>query len=231
MTKAELVAEIASEGGITKSMDVSSSINIQFPVTIAGLQQAFEDSKAKAEKDHKWYKDRKWRPRTLSYLIRCVAIIAIGLGTILPLTPKDHPVWIVSVLFPGPVEAGYSFLLLAVLFLAMDKVFMQSATWKRYIMAEAKIETLIVKAEYDWQRMKSGISDDADAHEQRGKALDLFRKLVLDTRKVVEDETAGWGTELSQALQKLDSLVKEQRLAAETLHKDVKKVHDKAKKV
>ncbi|MBM3240298.1 SLATT domain-containing protein [Candidatus Poribacteria bacterium] len=205
-------------------------MEIQNTVTIAALEQAFKASLAKAEKDCNWYKERIWRSRALSYLIRGITLIAVVLGIILPLTKKDT-VDKFLVLFDGPAEAGYSFLLLAILVLAMDYVFMLSGTWARYINAMTKIETLISKAEYDWQRMKSGIASDGDAHEQREKAFNLFQKLVLDSRKVVEDETAAWGTELSQALQKLDSLVKEQRIAVETLYKEEKTARDEANKI
>lgn len=205
-------------------------MSIQDPVTVAGLDQAFKDAVGKAESDYRWYDDRKWRPRTLSYLIRGVTMIAIVLGVILPLTRKG-PVDMLLVSFDGPAEAGYSFLLLAVLVLALDHVFMLSGAWARYIDAMTKIRTLILKGECDWQRMRSGLSSDGAAYEQREKAFDLFQRLVLDSRKVVEDETAAWGTELSQALQKLDSLVKDQRIAAETLYREEQKARDEANRI
>ena len=127
-----------------------------------------------------------------------------------------------------PAEAGYACLLVAVLVLGLDHVFMISGTWIRYINAMTKIRTVILKAEFEWARMKSSMASDGAAHEQRDKAYELFQRLVLDSRKVIEDETSAWGSELGQAFQKLEGLVKEQRVGLETLHKEEKKTREEA---
>ena len=202
-------------------------MNLQSPVTIAALQAAFDSSVAKAEADFRWYADRIRRYRILSFVIRGLTLLAIILGVTLPLTSKDR---INFYWFDGPAEAGYACLIVAVLVLGVDHVFMLSGTWVRFINALTKIRTLILRAEYDWARMKSGLANDAVAHEQKDKACELFERLVLDSRKVVEDETATWGSELGQALQRLDGLVKEQRIALDTVHKEEQKAREAAEK-
>jgi hypothetical protein len=204
-------------------------MNFSNPVTIASLNTAFQEAVARAEKDFQWYASRTKRHRTMSILVRGVTIVAGILGVILPLTTKG-PVSILGLRFDGPAEAGYACLLVAVLVLGLDHVFMISGTWIRYINAMTKIRTIILKAEFDWARMKSSMASDGAAHEQRDKAYELFQRLVLDSRKVIEDETSAWGSELGQAFQKLEGLVKEQRVGLETLHKEEKKTREEAEK-
>lgn len=205
-------------------------MNLSNPVTIANLEAAFQETLNRAEKDFKWYADRTKLYRGLSVVIRGVTIITGILGVILPLTTKG-PISLLGIEFDGPAEAGYASLLIAVLVLGLDHVFMISGTWIRYINAMTKIRTIILKAEYEWAKMKSSMANDGAAHEQRDKAHELFQKLVLDSRKVVEDETSAWGSELDQAFQKLEGLVKEQRIGLDTLYKEEKKTREEAEKL
>ncbi len=205
-------------------------MNFSNPVTVASLDAAFRESLGRAEKDFRWYANRTRRYRGLSILVRGVAIVTGLLGVILPLTTKG-PISIFGLRFDGPAEAGYASLLIAVLVLGLDHVFMISGTWIRYINALTKIRTLILKTEYDWQKMKSSMGNDGAAHEQRDQAYDLFQKLVLDSRKIIEDETSSWGSELGQAFQKLEGLVKEQRMGLETLYKEEKNSREETEKL
>jgi hypothetical protein len=114
----------------------------------------------------------------LSVLVRGVNIVAGILGVILPLTSKGA-ISILGLQFDGPAEAGYAGLLIAVLVLGLDHVFMISGTWIRYINALTKIRTIILKAEYEWQRMKSSMANDGAAHEQRDKDTSYSKNLSL----------------------------------------------------
>jgi hypothetical protein len=205
-------------------------MNFSNPVTITNLETSFQESLARAEKDFQWYAGRTKRYRALSVLIRGITIVTGILGVVFPLTTKGA-ISILGLRFDGPAEAGYACLLIAVLVLGLDHVFMISGTWVRYINAMTKIRTIILKAEYEWPKMKSSMANDGAAHEQRDKAYELFQKLVLDSRKVIEEETSAWGSELGQAFQKLEGLVKEQRIGLDTLYKEEKKTREEAEKV
>jgi len=203
-------------------------MDITHPVTLTSLDHAFQDARQKAQSEYDWYENRKKFYIAGSWAIRILTAMTIALGIILPITKKSAPV--TFYFFDGPAAAGYAFLVIAVVILALDHVFMFSRSWVRYVNAISKIKTLILTTEYEWLKLRTGIADDAAAHEQREKAFDLFKTLIHDTRKVVDDETAAWGTELNQALQKLEGLVKEQRATVEQWTKEERKAQEETRK-
>lgn len=202
------------------------------PVTLASLDSAYKEAVANAESEYKWYEKRKPGYTWLSWILRGVIVIFVVLGVLLPLSQSQGAVDIVGPLtFPSTAHAGYACFVLAGLLLGLNHVFMVSGTWIRYMNAMTKIKTLTLSTEYDWIKLRTSIADDAAAHENREKAIELFKKLVVETRKVVDEETAGWGTEFNQALQKLESLVKDNRATVEALAKEEQKAREAARKL
>ncbi len=69
--------------------------------------------------------------------------------------------------------------------------------------------------------------EDTAAHEKRQEAISLFEKLVLDARRMVEEETAAWSTQLQEARTRMGTLLKEQTDAVKKLKEEDEKAREK----
>ena len=189
-------------------------MQLKYPVTIAQLDILYSESVAKVKTERDFYSRGKGEWRIGTYTARVFAFAGLFIGVAAPLTPS----WTAKL--EAGSEIGYVALALAGLILALDQVFVLSQTWIRYRNAEMRLNTLIAEAEYKWMRLRSSLTDDSGAHERREEALTLCEKLVMDARRVVEEETEKWGSQIEAAGTRLGVLLKEQSDIVEKLKKE-----------
>ncbi len=82
-------------------------------------------------------RQRRWRIG--SNVVRILTYASLAIGLILPLTAN-----------PDLVNYGYPFLVVSGLFFSLDRTFLISQTWVRYIRAEMEIRSLILDFRYSW---------------------------------------------------------------------------------
>ena len=176
-----------------------------------------------------WYGRRQPGWRLTSYLSRGAVFLGIVAGTVLPFVKLADPK-VFGVSFAGNVQLGMAFLVVAGLLYALDQAFMISLTWERYRDAQTKIESLLLECEYDWIRMKASIPDNATANEKRDEALALFDKVVMDTRRVVEEETDVWATQFAASRSFLEKLLTKRTEATQQKVDEEKKANEERRK-
>ena len=204
-------------------------MQFQHPLTLDQLEQVFRDAVAKATKLKDWYENPRHFWRFMSYLSRGAVFLGIVVGTVLPLVSLEAPK-VFGVPFESSVQLGMAFLVVAGLLYALDQVFMISLTWERYRDAQTKIESLLLECEYDWIRMKASIPDDATANEKRDEALALFDKLVMDARRVVEEETDVWATQFAASRSFLEKLLTKRTEAMQQKVDEEKEANEERRK-
>lgn len=184
-------------------------MRFEHPITIDQLVREYDAAGAKASEELNWYEERRWKWRIWSHFTRGTVFLGLIIGTVLPFTSIESPV-VFGVTFATGTQLGLAYLVVTGLLYSLDQVFMISKTWVRYRDAQTKIESLLLECEYDWIRMQASIPDDDAAREKCDEALALFDKLVMDVRRVVEEETDVWNTQFEAARGILGKLLKQQ---------------------
>lgn len=204
-------------------------MQFQHPITLDQLEKACKDAVTKATNLKDWYDWPRRLWRFMSYLSRGAIFFGIAFGTVLQLVSLVPPVLFI-VTFESNVQLGMAFLVVAGLLYALDQVFMISLTWERYRNAQTKIESLLLECEGDWTRMKASIPNDKTANEKRDEALVLFDKLVMDTRRVVEEETNVWATQFAASRSFLEKLLTKQTVATQQREDEEKNANEERRK-
>ncbi len=200
-------------------------MKIEHPITLKKLELLYEKSVKRVEKDRDFYANGKRSWRISTYFARSVAFIGLFIGVAAPFIPNlSVALW--SVKLEGGPQVGYVALALSGVILALDQIFVLSQTWIRYRNAELRLNTLLAEFEYKRIRILSSLADDSSAHEHREETIELCEKLVLDARRVVEEETAKWGDQTEAAGTRLGALLKEQSEVVEKLKKEDKKIRE-----
>lgn len=175
------------------------------PFTREQLENAFQDAKTDAFNELIWYESRRPKWRAGSYLARIVAVLGLVPGLTLPVFAGA--VNLFGAEPPFNLSLAYVCLVIGAVAFALDQTFMVSQTWSRYMLAEARIKSLVLDCEVDWQMLKLSLPDGNVPLEIGQPALERFKKLRMDTRAVVEEETLSWGNQLEKAVKALGNQI------------------------
>lgn len=147
--------------------------------------------------------------RRLSYLLKWVALLGLAGGILLPaLAPGDVAV-------PGlGVHRGVELAFIAVaaggIGLAVDRVFNISSSWARLTLAEAAVQKVRERLQFDWAKRRPAITD-ANAAAEGPALIDLLRDASQESTAIVETQKRTWTTELDAAAASLLAQLDTQR--------------------
>ncbi|MDH5324676.1 MAG: SLATT domain-containing protein [Gammaproteobacteria bacterium] len=195
-------------------LDEIDKLHIKKPVTLEQLDSIYHNTVQRALTDMHWYQKRQRRWRTGSRLIRGVVFLMLLVGAVIPL------------LQPDKAQNGYIALVIAGLSFSLDKIFLVSQTWVRYMSAEMAIKTLILEFRYDFLITRAGL-DDNRADSLSETILAGFKTFLLKVHQVVTDETNAWSMQLDTALKMLGDTMKKQTELSEQKMKTLEQMEPK----
>ncbi len=171
-----------------------------------------------ATKEYEWYQTRRIGWIIASWFVRISAFFLAALGVILTFQsgPQPYSVRFLNLEFTDPAQAAVACIVIAGMIVAANQIFLITTTWTRYINAMMKIRTAKILAELDWKNFETNLPDVVPP-EQIKEARAIFRPLYSKTREIVETETAGWTTEISQSITELKSLLQAQKTTLDSL--------------
>lgn len=196
-------------------LDAIDDLKIKKPLSINQLDSIYLNTVKRAQSDMSWYQKRQRRWRFGSRLIRVVVFIMLLIGAVIPLVQPDK------------AQNGYIALIIGGLTFTLDKIFLVSQTWVRYMSAEMTIKTLILKFRYDFLITRADL-DDESVDKQSHEILTNFRTFLLEVHNVVKQETDTWTTQLDTALKMLGDTMKKQ---TEMVEKKIKTVEKEERKL
>lgn len=166
------------------------------------LRRLYEDAEARAVEAYGWYMRDRVRRRTLSRVLRGLAVALGSAGGVVPL---------VSVVGGGrPSGWGYVLLALAGACYGFDHFLGISSAWMRDMRTAQKIQRRLQEFQFDWAARNA---QDAQAGPSNVTGVDvawylnLLRGFVLDLSEIMMDETAEWVAEFQSGLLQLQTQV------------------------
>src|SRR4051794_30760916 len=143
-----------------------------------------------------WYRTRRRAKRTGGRVLRVGALIAGGIGAVLPI--------LVEITARGGgyrIAPGWSAVALAVaaLLVAFDRYFGFSAGWMRFSAAQLQLARRRQDFEYTWQLHRLAAQTPLTDEDVRAM-LATAREFTLAVHDVVAEETTGWMTEFKSDL-------------------------------
>lgn len=198
-------------------LDAIDALKIKKPVTLEQLDAIYINTVKRAQTDMHWYQKRQRRWRLSSRLIRLVVFTMLLIGAVIPLVD------------PQNAQKGYIALVVAGLSFSLDKIFLVSQTWVRYMSAEMNIRTIILEFRYDFLITRAELIDTINEPQSR-EILSQFRRFLLSVHNVVKLETDTWTTQLDTALKMLgDTMKKQTEMVEKKFHSETEETLAKSK--
>lgn len=157
---------------------------------------------------------RRWGYIGWSVSLRVMTLLLLAVAAVAPFL-KAVPAPLDSQ-FGHKTELAMAALAMAGILLAVNQVFMISASWSRHTTAMMKIETLRLLFDMEWREFLRAF-DATPTADQVTRGGEMCRTLVLSARQVSEAETAAWSGELGRAVDSLQALIKDQKAASQEL--------------
>lgn len=195
-------------------LDAIDDLKIKKPLSLEQLNEIYLNTVQRALTDMHWYQKRQRRWRLGSRLIRAMVFVMLLIGVVIPLVEAKN------------AQYGYIALVLGGLTFSLDRIFLVSQTWVRYMSAEMVIKTLILEFRYDFLIKRADLIDTISESQSRA-ILTEFRSFLLSIHDVVKDETNTWTTQLDTALKMLGDTMKKQ---TEMVEKKIKTVEEQERK-
>jgi hypothetical protein len=166
-----------------------------------------------AERD--WYKERIPLVRNFSYALRIASLVFLVGGVISPLLCVIIDPQADAALQLRYSNAGYIVLALAGILFSIDKFFVVSKTWMRYISAKLIIEKKLLEFRYKWQDLRAEMKGKEVDFGKQKEIIGAFQKFVCDIMDEVIKETGWWRSDLEEALKALSEQIRQadQRLS------------------
>ncbi|MDE3180205.1 MAG: SLATT domain-containing protein [Acidobacteriota bacterium] len=168
--------------------------------SLAALFQAAVD---KCQEQINWYKTNlRWK-RWGSRACRAVAIILIGIGSLLPLVAAavvGSGLWDSHKIYFG---FGYVAFALAAGFLGFDKYFGLSTGWLRFIRTQLVLEGGVDKLKLDWVALIAMVQGGKPTPDQVQALLRRLQTFTQFVDSTVEQETNAWILEFQASLAEL----------------------------
>lgn len=153
---------------------------------------------ANEEKD--WYIAHAGKKRSVSKLLRVLAIIFVGLGTLCPLIESTDTI-------PEFVELsrwGYVAFAIAGIFIGYDRFFGISSGWIRYMLAIMALKKITNEFEYTWSNRILTFDQNKLETKDKEELLSLIQNFVLAINDIVTEETQNWAKEFESTLTELN---------------------------
>jgi len=162
-----------------------------------------------------WYDRKRGRKKRLGLGIRIVAIIAAGVGVLVPIiaslvvdehgAPRIQPGWASVAILVG---AGLVWI---------DRFLGGTSGWIRYMVTLLEVERLRDQARIRWTMLRAAREGDEPNVEQVREALEFVRQLNDEATGLVREETESWAREFRDSLAEFDTVL---RSRARTLAPD-----------
>jgi len=176
---------------------------------IEKLDQLYAASLKLAEDDARWYQKRQRGWRIGSIVVRILTYITLAIGVVFPLIAK-----------PGLANYGYPFLVVSGLLFSLDRTFLISQTWMRYISAEMEIRSLILDFRYWWYEKR------CELLENKGETfypqIRMFKTFICKVQDIITKETASWELELKESLAAMGNRLKARSAEIESKEQEIR---------
>jgi hypothetical protein len=184
------------------------------------LVKKYEEVIKEAEKQADWYVINKDRKKKWARFIKAFAIVATGLGGLIPIlqvifpsgkqlsalqTPGSEQVWHFS------IDPNYGYLLLAIsgILILFDKYFGLSSGWIRYITTELGIRKKIRELKFNWMIEINKYNYCAVILDctQAEALLNILKDFTIKVDELVNQETSAWAAEFQTNLGDLQKTI------------------------
>ncbi|UCD80421.1 MAG: SLATT domain-containing protein [Desulfobacterales bacterium] len=165
------------------------------------LSRLYDLTVERMQSEQNWYEKLIPRMRWGSYALRAFSLAFLIFGVIAPLLGVMKFPAGDAALQLRYSYAGYIGLALAGILFSIDKFFVVSKTWMRYISAKLIIAKKMLEFRYKWQDLRAEMkgTDDIDPAKQKLIIAD-FQKFVCDIMDEVIKETGSWRSDLEEGL-------------------------------
>lgn len=153
-----------------------------------------------------WYLKSKKCKKRWAILLRVISILLASAAALIPilsqiiLSEKGEQII-------APAWASVA-LVLAGVFVALDRFLGYSSSWIRYISTELRLQTLLDKFQVEWQCERSKWKETGPEDEQIQAMCTKAKELIQQADKLILEETNKWITEFQSVLKQIDELVK-----------------------
>ena len=193
----------------------------------SSLQELFDHCIKRGGNAIDWYTSAKSKNRFWARALRMGAIILVAVGGVLPMLsemvsngngPADPDAIGIP---PGLSAVAFA---VAGMLVILDRFFGYSSAWMRYVLTEAKIQTMLEAFAVGWQMERSSWQAPVPTAEERKKLVQRADVFLSELRKTIEAETAAWAEEFKSALNEIDKKAKED---TEAFRKEMREKLDK----
>jgi len=193
-----------------KNIELPAYPEVDWSDPAGALKELREYVVATATDAANWYWARaKWKKR-MGMSLRFVAIVATGIGGLLPL--------LAVAMEEGNALSGWGYVALAFAgaSITLDKFFGFSRSWIRFVTTGTALQSEMQKFHMAWARITSGLRG-KDPKDYTGEELDLLFELIASAlakvRQIVEEETRVWTAEYATSLSDLEKRVEAEQKA------------------
>ena len=153
-----------------------------------------------------WYQKSAKCKKRRAILLRVISVLLASAAALIPILsqvivdehgiPKIAPAW------------SSVFLVLAGVFIALDRFLGHSSGWVRYTSTGFRLQALRNNFQIEWQCERSKWKATGPEDEQIQTLCAKAKEFIQQADKLILDETNTWITEFQSALKKVDELVK-----------------------
>ncbi len=160
----------------------------------------FAEGEARQSSD--WYFVKRRYKRRRGTTLRILAMVLVACAGALPIISQilqshEAAVW-------APPGAASIMLVLAGLFILLDKFGGHTSGWIRYIETGQQITLLLQGFRFDDQVLRLAWGTDEPSDAQVSEHIKLCRGLVMGVRQLEQKETSQWASEFRDALKQID---------------------------
>ncbi len=152
-----------------------------------------------------WYFRKRGRKRSIGLTIRILAILAAGIGVLIPvvssLIKKDDGMPMI------PATWAAVALLIGAGLIWVDRFLGATSGWLRYMSTGLRTAELLDRANLQWLRLQQSW-DQTPTDDQATHALHVMRELNAEIHALIREESDQWMEEFRSSLKQLDGMVK-----------------------
>jgi hypothetical protein len=173
------------------------------------LSRLYELTVERIQCEMVWYEKRIPSIRNFSYALRVASLLFLAGAVTSPL--------LCVIFFPKAdaalqlrfSNAGYIAIALAGVLFSIDKFFVVSKTWMRYIPTKLIIEKKLLEFRYKWQNCRAEMKGIDVGPEAEKSIIAGFQKFVCDIMDEVIKETGTWQSDLEEGLKALSDQIRQ----------------------
>jgi hypothetical protein len=186
-----------------------------------GANSLFKYVEQKTQESIQWYLIKKNPKKTVSIILRCLAIIFTSIGGLIPLiasAKSDSVLW--GIQFN---QFGYISLLIAASCVGFDKFFGLSSSWMRFMSISLVLEKHLQDLQLEWSLLHlKYINQQNQSVELIEHMVNRLREFSFMINALVEKETKEWIAEFQTNLAQLENNTKQKLIAGRPEHIEIK---------